>query len=228
MRITRTLLVALTAGLFAAAPAVAEMLSGELVRLGEGNRFRLVGHDGTFTAPAGTPLEQLDGRAVTVEVSGGRVVQISDRPVAITPIVSGFETVRGQLVVRDPVAGSFNFASDSRVYIAPASIDIAPYGGKWVEVTLDARGEVTALKLIAAPSEPLGAPAAPPAAVPPAPPAEPIVGSPSMPQPDAVVSGAATCRVGDATVASGSTVCRAGTTAMCNNGTWVSLGTACR
>jgi len=221
----RILVIALTAFALAQAPtlASAETLSGELVKLdGSASSFRLVGHDGTFTAPAGTPLDELDGRNVVVEVSGGRVVQIVERQVAITPVTSGFETVRGKLVVRDPVVRSFGFASDTRVYVAPASIDIVPYGGQWVEVRLDAKGDVREMKLIAEPAPPVSAPAAPPAAVP------PVVDAPSMPQPKSVVSGAATCLIGDASVASGSTVCREGTTAMCNNGSWVNLGTACR
>jgi len=195
------------------ANAAERTMSGELVVLdGSASRFRLVGHDGTFTAPAGTSLSDLDGKAVEVELSsGGKVTQITERPVAITPQTSGFETVRGQMIVRDPVARSFGLAGDNRVYIAPATVDIAPYGGKWVEVSLDAQSQVTGLKLVAAP--------------PPGPVSAPI---PAAPMGGVAASGAATCMVGNATVASGSTVCREGITHRCDSGTWVSLGTACR
>ena len=42
-------------------------------------RFRIVGSDEVLTAPAGTPLEALDGRNVRVEVTAeGKVWRISD------------------------------------------------------------------------------------------------------------------------------------------------------
>jgi hypothetical protein len=190
------------------AAAAEQFVSGELVVLdGSADRFRLVGHDGTFKAPAGVPLAELDGKNVEVQLSGGRVTQITERSVAITPITSGYETVRGQMIVRDPVARSFNFAGDTRVYIAAPSVDIAPYSGKWVEVSLDSSGQVSQLKLIAEP---------PPAPV-------SMQNVPVVP-----AAGGATCAVGNATVASGSTICRGGITNRCDNGTWVSLGTVCR
>ncbi|MDX2165948.1 MAG: hypothetical protein SF182_02750 [Deltaproteobacteria bacterium] len=189
--------------------AAEQFISGELVVLdGSADRFRLVGHDGTFKAPAGVPLGELDGKNVEVQLSGGRVTGITERSVAITPITSGYETVRGQMVVRDPVARSFNFAGDTRVYIAEPTIEIAPYAGKWVEVTLDSRGQVSALKLV---SEPPPPPVSLQQGVVPAP-----------------AANAATCAIGNATVASGSTVCRGGITNRCDNGAWVSLGTICR
>lgn len=190
------------------APAAEQFVSGELVVLdGSADRFRLVGHDGTFKAPSGVPLAELDGKNVEVQLSGGRVTQITERAVAITPITSGFETVRGQMIVRDPVARSFNFAGDTRVYIAAPTVEIAPYANKWVEVSLDPQGQVTQLKLIAEPPPP------------------PV----SMQQvPAAPAAGDATCAIGNATVSSGSTICRGGITNRCDNGTWVSLGTVCR
>ncbi len=207
--------VALALVISGAPPIVsAESVSGELVVLdGSADRFRIVGHDGTFRAPSGITLSDLDGKNVDVEISSGRVTQIVERAVAITPVTSGRETIRGQMIVRDPVARSFGLAGDTQVYIAPATIDIAPFGGKWVELTLDARGQVADLRLIAEP---------PPAAVPP-------VSMPAVPQPNVLAGGAAaTCAVGNATVASGSTVCRGGIANRCDNGTWVSLGTVCR
>jgi hypothetical protein len=191
------------------AVAAEQFVSGELVVIdGSADRFRLVGHDGTFKAPAGVPLAELDGKNVEVQLSGGRVTQITERAVAITPITSGYETVRGQMIVRDPVARSFNFAGDTRVYIAAPTVEIAPYAGKWVEVSLDAQGQVTQLKLIAEP---------PP----------PPVSMQNVPAP-LPAAGGATCAIGNATVASGSTICRGGITNRCDNGTWVSLGTICR
>jgi uncharacterized protein YcbK (DUF882 family) len=127
------------------------VIGGELVPLsGSPGRFRLVGHDGAFTAPAGTPLDALDGKAVTIELSAdGRVTRIAEQPVAITPRTTGRETVRGQLVVRDAAAGTFAIAGMDGVYAAPPGLDLAPYGGRWVEVILDAAGRVQHLVVVA-------------------------------------------------------------------------------
>src|ERR1700687_3734754 len=56
------------------------VLTGELVIVNAAqNRFRLVGHSGTFTAPPGTPVEAFDGKPVEVELSRhGRVLPISE------------------------------------------------------------------------------------------------------------------------------------------------------
>ncbi|MEO8604430.1 MAG: hypothetical protein ABI629_17800 [bacterium] len=196
------------ATLFLAVSAYAGTISGELVVLdGSANRFRVIGHDGSYTAPAGTSLSDLSGKNVEVELSGSRVTQITERSVAITPVTSGVDRVRGQLIVRDPVARSFALAGDTRVYIAPATIDIAPYGGQWVELSLTDQSQVAGLKLISAPPAPVSVPVVPAAVS---------------------AGGAATCLVGNSTVASGSTVCREGVTHRCDSGAWVSLGTACR
>ena len=103
---TRRILIVLALLVFSSpAGASDRVLHGELVVLkGSSSQFRIVGTDGTFTAPAGTPLTELDGKAVNVEVSNGRVTQITEQTVPITPVTSGFETIRGQLVLRDPSA----------------------------------------------------------------------------------------------------------------------------
>jgi len=212
-RILIAALVACALGSLSTAVAAERLLSGELVVLkGSTDQFRLVGHDGTFKAPAGTGLAELDGKAVDIAVSNGRVTQIVPHPVrALAPVTAQWETVQGQMIVRDPVARSFAFAGDSRVYIASPSLEIAPYGGKWVEATVDTHGQVTSLKLVAAPPPP-------PVSMPVAP----------VPPVNMASSAAATCAIGNATVASGSTVCREGVTNRCSNGSWQSLGTACR
>src|SRR5512143_1657419 len=182
-------------------------LSGELVVIkGTSTRFRLVGNEGTFTAPSGTLLQDLDGKDVVIEVSDGRVTQITEKPVAITPVTSGFETIRGQLVLRDAAAQSFGVVGDNSTYIAPTGVDLRPYVGKWVEASIDSGGRASQVTLLA--DKP------PPAPIPPA--------------SSSAMVGRATCLVGDATVASGSSVCRGGVTNRCDNGVWVSLGTACQ
>ncbi|MBX3028354.1 hypothetical protein KF840_25970 [bacterium] len=206
---TRAIRILLLLVLWAATAGAAErVVHGELVVLNAGTgQFRIVGTDGSFTAPPGTPLQALDGKAVNVALSDGRVIQISEQAVAITPITNGFETVRGQLVLRDATGQRFGVAGDAGSYAAPAGLDLHPYAGKWVEATIDGDGRATRVTLLA--DRP------PPAPVPPA------VDSAAMP-------GRATCAVGDATVASGSSICRAGVTQRCDDGAWVSLGTACQ
>ena len=204
---TRRILTSLTLLFLWCAPALATQLTGELVVLdGSSSRFRLVGHDGSFTAPAGTPLQELDGKAVVIDVTGGKVTQITERSVAITPVTSGFETVRGQLVLRDAAAQSFGVVGDNSTYVSPPGVDLRPYVGKWVEASIDSGGRASQVTLIA--DKP-----------PPAP----------IPQANSAAQvGRATCMVGDSTVASGSSVCRGGVTHRCDNGVWVSLGTACQ
>lgn len=197
-----------------AANAADRVVHGELVVLnGSSTQFRIVGTEGSWTAPAGTPLEALDGKAVDVRISGGRVTEIVEQQVAITPVTSGFETVRGQLVLRDAAAQSFGVVGDPGTYIAPAGLDLRPYVGKWVEATIGADGRAAQVTLLA--DRP--PPAAMPAVVPPAPAAN------SAPMPNR-----GTCLVGDSTVASGSSICRGGITQRCDNGAWVSLGTPCK
>jgi hypothetical protein len=187
--------------------AAERTLTGELVVIdGSSTRFRLVGNEGTFTAPPGTPLQDLDGKAVYVEISDGRVTQITEKTVAITPVTSGFETVRGQLVLRDAAAQSFGVVGDNSTYIAPTGVDLRPYVGKWVEASIDSGGRASQVTLLA--DKP------PPGPIPPA--------------SSSAMVGRATCLVGDSTVASGSSVCRGGVTNRCDNGVWVSLGTACQ
>lgn len=200
----------LLALLATAVQAADRVLSGELVPLdGSSTRFRLVGHEGAFTAPPGTPLDALDGKAVVVELSAdGTVTRITERLIAITPVTTGWESVRGQLAVRDAAAGTFGIVGATGVYTAPAGLDLRPYAGKWVEVTLDAEGRARRITLLAD---------RPPPALP-TPALAPLSGS-----------GAARrrCAIGDATVASGSSICRAGVTQRCEDGTWLSLGTPC-
>jgi len=135
-----------------AAPAAARVLTGELVVLDDHpHRFRLVGHHATFTAPAGTPLAELDGKPVEVELgSDGRVARIAPRPIAIQPITHGIETVTGQMRIEDAVTRTFTLAGDSRVYIAPMAMDIRPFSGRRVEVRLDSQGQVSDVRLLAA------------------------------------------------------------------------------
>jgi len=204
-------LVALAASLPGLACA-ADMVSGELVVIdGSTNRFRVVGREGTFTAPPGAPLAELEGKSVDVELAGDRVLQITERLVVVTPVTSTIEIVRGQFLVRDPVAGSFAFAGDSRVYVAPAGVAISPYGGQWVEATLDGRGQVVDLELVAAPVAQSAADTR---------------GAPLQPLPS---NRATPCLVDNTTtVASGSSICRDGSAMRCDDGAWIRLGTACR
>lgn len=207
---TRRILIVLALLVFSSpAGATDRLLHGELVVLnGSSSQFRIVGTDGTFTAPAGTPLTELDGKAVNVEVSNGRVTQITEQTVPITPVTSGTETIRGQLVLRDPSASTFGVVGDTSTYRAPAGLNIQPYVGKWVEASIDANGRASQITLLA--DKP-----------PPAPVVVPPMGS-------AAAARAGTCLVGDATVASGSSVCRGGVMNRCDNGAWISLGTACQ
>lgn len=195
-----------------AAEAADRVVHGELVVLnGSSAQFRIVGTDGTFTAPAGAPLQELDGKAVDVRISDGRVTEIIPQPVAITPVTSGFETLRGQLVLRDATAQRFGVVGDAGTYSAPPGLDLRPYVGKWVEATIGADGKATQVTLLADRPPPAAVPVVPPAA-----------GANSAPMPNG-----STCMVGDSTVANGSTICRGGITQRCSNGAWVSLGTAC-
>lgn len=192
------------------ATAAERVLGGELVVLdGNPNRFRIVGHPGTFAAPKGMDLSSLDGRPVEVEIGdNGRVLSITERPVPITPITTGWETVRGQLVARD--GRTFTFAGDAQVYTAPPNIDITPYAGRWVEVRINPQGQVGEIKLIPEPRVEVPPYVPPPAAVPVAPP-------PLDP----------TCTYGAQGYSMGATVCQSGTQFRCENGAWRNLGVPC-
>ncbi|MGH7785689.1 MAG: hypothetical protein ACRERC_02425, partial [Candidatus Binatia bacterium] len=164
------------------------VLSGELVVLeGAKHRFRLIGHEGSYTAPAGTPLDELDGKNVQIELgSGGRVTQITEAPVRVEPVVSGVSTVRGQLLVQDGERGTFTFAGDTQTYTAAPGFDIRPYNNQWVQIELDSSNRVSDVDLVSAPA------VAPPAAEPIA---APVAANP------APARALRTCPVGDATVA---------------------------
>lgn len=111
-------------------------------------RFRIVGRDGSYIAPDGTPLASLDGKTVSVRLGpDGRVMQLDPLTVAITPITESLETIRGQLVVKDPAARTFTIQGFADLRTAPAGTDLPALGGKWVEVRIGARGEVTSLTL---------------------------------------------------------------------------------
>jgi hypothetical protein len=194
----------------ALAAETGRVLNGELVVTdAAANRFRVVGHNGSFTAPAGTPLQALDGRDVQVELSAnGRVAQVTEISVPIAPVTHGWSTVRGQLTVIDAPARQFTFAGDDRVYAAPPSIDVTPYAGKLVEITLDENGRVTELRLLASPQ----ASSLPPAYVPPV---------------DGVVPAPA-CSYRGQVYSAGAAVCQSGTTYRCDGSQWHSLGVACQ
>ncbi len=231
--------------------AADRVLNGELVVLDAAHhRFRIVGYDGSFTAPAGVSIEALDGRAVEVQLANGRVEQIIERPVPIQPISHGFGTVRGQLVVRDELNRTFSFAGDDQIYTAPAGIHVSLFGGKMVEARLDENGHVIGLDLVE------GSSAAPLQAA-----TGCMYGGQtysvgattcqsgithrcdgalwlSMSSPcgattgyraaDSPLSSPRSCAVGDATVAHGSSICRSGVTFRCDDGAWINAGTACR
>lgn len=224
----------------------ARVVTGELVVLdGTSDRFRVVGHDGTFRAPGGMSLESLDGKAVAVEIGrDGRVVRITQTPIEIQPVLHSVETVSGQLVVGDAVTRTFTLAGDPRVYIAPMSMDIRPFGGRRVEVRLDGTGQVSDVRLVTAA---VGVP--PPTAN------CAYEGQDfsdggilcqsgtqhrcengawrSLGQACVVASADAggrplrSCALGGATLANGSHICRDGQTMRCSDGTWVNAGKAC-
>jgi len=188
-------------------------LSGELVVLnGSKSQFRIVGHGGTFVAPAGTSLQALDGRTVRVELSSnGKVTQITDTPVAINPVVHGWSTVRGEVVVVDGINRRFTVAGDTQTYTAPAGVDVSLYAGKLVEFKVDEGGQVSELRLVAA--APKGSSLDDPyppyrAAVPPVAPS--------------------TCIYGGHAYSPGAAICQAGMQFRCDGAQWQSLGTPCQ
>jgi len=228
-------------------------VSGELVVTNAAtNQFRIVGSNGSFTAPAGTSVTALDGHTVMVELSStGHVLQIVDTPVPINPVTHGWSTVRGQLRLTDATTGRFTFAGDDQTYVAPSTFDIAPYNGRFVEIKIDENGRVAEVHPIDSVVPPQPQSWNPPTSM----------GSCTY-QGQAYSGGASVCQsgtqyrcdgsqwrnvgtacdlasnvpapsprscmVGDATVANGSGICREGTTFRCDDGTWISLQTACR
>lgn len=188
--------------------ALGHTITGEFVAIkGTANQFRIVGHGGTFTAPAGTSVQALDGKPVQVELSNGRVTQIVEAPVPIDPVVHGFSTVRGEVMVTDPTSRRFTFAGDNQVYVAPAGIDITPYAGKIAEAQVDENGRVTELRLVGSGPQTY------------------------YPQPAAVypppVAAVGSCMYYGQPYSAGSAVCQSGTQYRCDGSQWQSLGTAC-
>jgi hypothetical protein len=220
------------------------VLSGELVVINASqNRFRLVGHSGSYIAPAGTRIEEFDGKPVQVEIShGGHVLQISEMPIHYVPITHGFEVVRGQLQVTDPWTRTFAIAGDDRMYVAPPGVDIQPYAGRMVELRLGERGQVTHIDL-----------AAPSVAALPVTSTCSYNGHGYSDGASLCQSGAQyrcdrgtwrslgltcgsdtttflpvrTCLFGGASMANGSSICRGGSTLRCVDGEWVNVGTEC-
>jgi hypothetical protein len=187
------------------------VLTGELVVLkGTGHRFRIVEQPGSFTAPAGTPLESLDGHTVRVELSSnGRVMSITETPVAIDPVTHGWSTVRGELVVTDQFNRRFTVAGDNQVYVAPPNIDIAPYNGKLVEFKLDEQGRVAELRLVGS-----------------APPSSSSMGEPPYAA-RGVPAMSPSCTYGGEVYSAGAAICQSGTQYRCDGSQWHSLGSAC-
>jgi hypothetical protein len=216
-------------------------LTGELVITGA-NRFRLVDHGGSFTAPAGTSLLDFDGKPVRVEFSrDGRALQITEMPIHYEPITHDEEFLSGELIVQDAAMRSFAIAGDSRTFVAPSGIDVGRYAGQMVEIRLN-EGRVADIQPTARPG---GS----------------AVFTTCSYNGQGYAEGAITCQagyqyrcdegtwrsagtacgfdgatssrglrncmVGGVSVASGSSVCRDGTTFQCVNGEWVNAWTAC-
>ena len=175
------------------------ILTGELVVTNAArNKFRLVEHRGSFTAPTGTPVEALDGKPVQVELArDGRVLQIRQMQIHIEPITHGFEVVSGELMLRDPATRTFAIVGDDRTYVAPHGIDVGGYAGRLVEMRLDEQEQVVDINLIARSGD--------------APLSRSLRG----------------CLLGGASLASGLSICRGGRSLRCADGEWVNLGTAC-
>jgi hypothetical protein len=132
---------------YGTAAAEAHVITGELVVTNAAARqFRVVDHGGFFTAPAGTYLEELDGKPVEVELSGRRVLQITEKHIPINPMLRHYEIVTGQLVVGNAAAGTFTISGDGRTYIAPREVDVRLYANQMVDVFLDESGQVRSLE----------------------------------------------------------------------------------
>jgi hypothetical protein len=146
------LALALVAGWAGHARAQADIRSGELVLLdGSATRFRLVGHAGTYAAPAGISLAALDGKPVRVDLTrDGRVLQITETPIDIEPVTHSRDMITGQMLVGDAVQRTFTLAGDTRVYVAPLGMDIRPYDRRRVQIDLDEHGQVSRIEPLAA------------------------------------------------------------------------------
>jgi hypothetical protein len=233
----------------------ARTITGELVQLdGSSHQFRIVGHGGSYTAPAGTDLHALDGKTVQVDLSsGGTVTQLTPVAVPINPVAHGWSTVRGELLQTTPGSNTFTFAGDPQVYTAPAGVSVASYAGHMVEAKLDETGRVTDL-IMTGPANP--------ARLQPAPLASACNYSGQTYSAGSAVCQSGTqyrcdgstwqslgipctstaadapvrdvprsdrsCMIGDATVANGSHICRSGTTYRCDDGAWINTQAACR
>jgi hypothetical protein len=175
------------------------VLTGELVITNAArNQFRLVQHNGSFTAPAGISIEALDGKPVQVELGrDGRVLEISQKPIHYEPITHGFEVISGELVVRDAARRTFAIAGDDHTYVAPSGMNIGQYAGRTVEMRVDEQGRVLDMNLIARSGD------------------APLSLAPRA------------CLIGDANVANGSSICRRGQTFRCADGEWVNTGATC-
>jgi hypothetical protein len=184
------------------------VVSGELVATNaSANQFRIVGYPGSFTAPAGTSVTALDGHTVRVEMSSsGHVLQVVDTPVPINPVQHGWSAVRGELRVADAATGRFSFAGDDQSYVAPSSINIAPYNGHYVEIKIDDTGRVAEI-------HPMDAQA----------PAQPQSWNPP-PYPPVSVG---TCIYLGQAYSSGASVCQSGTQYRCDGTQWQSMGSPC-
>jgi len=212
------------------------VVTGELVVLnGSRSQFRIVGHNGAFTAPSRAPIEQLDGKNVRVELSSsGRVISITEVPVPLNPIEHGMQTVRGEMVVVDPVARRFSVAGDTQTYTAPPAVDLALYAGKMVEFTVDENGRVTELRVVGSP--PYGyVPPYPNAAgagqyVPPYPPPADAARYNTY---DSTTGYAApppassSCSYAGQPYSAGASICQSGSQYRCTLGQWQNLGTQC-
>lgn len=227
------------------AGAEARVLSGELVVTNEAhNQFRLVGHGGYFTAPAGTPVGELDGKPVQVELgSNGRVTVIRPLDLAVPQVTSSYDIVSGQLVVIDPVRRTFSVAGDTQQYVAESWVDLRPYDRRMVEFRVGANGRVGSFSLT---DRGAAAPAAAPDTC--AKDGKTYFSGASVCQdgtqfrceaggwrnlgtPCPMVQSRrdpGTCIFGSATVAHGSSICRQGTTYRCDAGDWVDVGAPCR
>jgi len=175
-------------------------LTGELVVTNAArNQFRLVEHNGTFTAPAGVSVTELDGKPVRVEFgSDGRALQITQMPIDYAPITHGFEVVSGEFVLRDPISRTFGVYGDNRTFTIPQGVDPALYAGHLVELRLDDQGHLMSINGVTRAAD-----------------------APQSPR-------LGTCVFGDASVVNGTSICRGGQMLRCSDGMWANTGTPCR
>jgi len=181
------------------ADAASSVLTGELVVTNAArNQFRLVEHNGSFTAPAGVSVTALDGKPVRVEFGAdGRALQITQMPIEYAPITHGFEVVSGEFVLRDPVTRTFGILGDNRSYSVPQGVDAGLYTGQLVELRLDDQGQVMSINRVSRSA-------------------------------DAPLPATGTCIFGNSSVANGTSTCRTGRLLRCTNGLWADTGTPCQ